>query len=257
MFFNSPENRKSSTIIEAISATGRTILLYIILAGKRRMQNWFNSKLESSTIFDMSDSGFTNDRIGVSQLKHFIQCTNSGPTALKKLLLYNGYSLHDTEEFKQLAQENNIILYMFPPHLTYFMQLLDVGCFQTYKHFHKLAVHQAVRDMQLTYDYSCFLQDLPGIRERSLTKKTIVSAQAKAGLFPLDPEVVIKKMKTYSNPEPDDELLPHSESFFQTPKTIQHSLELGEALAKRINHKLSSLTHKHIKSYRKGCEQIL
>ena len=105
------------------------------------MQNWFNSGLESQTIFDISESGFTNDRISVSQLKHFIQCTNSSLTALKKLLLYNGYGLYNIEEFKELAQVNNITLYMFPPYLTYLMQLLDVGCFQTYKHFHKLAVY--------------------------------------------------------------------------------------------------------------------
>ena len=125
---------------------------------------------------------------------------------------------------------------MFPPYLTYVMQPLDVGCFQTYKHFYKLAVHQAVRNMQLSYDYSCFLQDLPGIREKSLTEKTIVSAWAKASLFPIDPDVVLKKMKTYSDPIPDDELPAHPESFFQTPKTIRHSLELGEALAKKIDH---------------------
>jgi len=102
MFFDSPANRKSSTMIEAISATSRTILLYIILAGKRRMQNWFNSRLESQTTLDTSESGFTNDRISVLWLRHF-KCTNSGPTAPKKLLLYNGHGSHNTEEFKALA----------------------------------------------------------------------------------------------------------------------------------------------------------
>ena len=56
--------------------------------------------------------------------------------------------------------------------------------------------------MQLTYDYSSFLQDLQGIREKSLTEKTIMSAWAKSGLFPFDPDMVLKKMKTYSDPEP-------------------------------------------------------
>ena len=157
MFFNSLANRKSSTVIEAISATGRTIAPYMIMAGKRRMQNWFNNKLDQASIFDMSESGFTNDRISVDWLKHFIQQTKSSLTALKKLLLYNGHSSHDTKEFKELAEKNNIILYMFPPHLTHVMQPLDVGCFQTYKHFYKLAVYQAVRNMQLSYDYGCFL----------------------------------------------------------------------------------------------------
>jgi hypothetical protein len=257
MFFDSPENRKSSTIIEAISATGRTIAPYIILASKRRMQNWFNTDLLPTSVFDMSDKGFTNDRISVSWLRHFIRETNSSLTAPKKLLLYDSYGSHDTDEFKQLATDNNIILYMFLPYLTHLMQLLDVRCFQTYKHFHKLAVHQAIRNMQLTYDYSCFLQDLQGIREKSLTEKTIMSAWSKSGIFPFDPEVVLKKMKTYSDPIPEPELPPHNKPFFQTPKTIRHSLALGEALAKRIDHKLSSPTRKHMESYRKGCEQIL
>jgi hypothetical protein len=76
-------------------------------------------------------------------------------------------------------------------------------------------------------------------------------------LFPLDPDVVLKKMKQYSDPEPDDELPPYYKSFFQTPKTVQHSLKLGGAFAKRIDHKLSSPIRKHMESYQKGCEQIL
>jgi hypothetical protein len=103
--------------------------------------------------------------------------------------------------------------------------------------------------MQLTYNYSCFLNDLEGIRQKSLTEKTIILAWAKSRIFPFDPKVVLKKMKTYSNPLPDDELPPHYKPFFQTPKTIQHSLELGEALAKRIDYKLSSPTHRHMESY--------
>ena len=65
MFFNSLANRKLSTVIEAISATGQTIAPYMIMASKRRMQNWFNDNLDLASIFDISESGFTNDRISV------------------------------------------------------------------------------------------------------------------------------------------------------------------------------------------------
>ena len=109
MFFNSLENRKSSTIIKAISTTRRKIAPYIILAGTRRMQNWFNTELLPTSILNTSELGFTNDRTGVQWLRHFIWETNSGLIALKKLLLYNGHGSHNTDEFKQPAQENNII----------------------------------------------------------------------------------------------------------------------------------------------------
>jgi DDE superfamily endonuclease len=187
-------------------------------------------------------------------VKAFYLRTNSGLTAPKKLLLYNGHGSHNTDEFKQLAQDNNIVLYMFPPHLTHLMQPLDVGCFQTYKHYHKLTVHQAICYMQLTYDYSCFLNDLQGIQEKSLTEKTIMSAWAKSGIFPFNPKAVLKKMKMYSDLLPNYELPPHHKPFFQTPKTIRHSFELGKALTKRIDHKLSSPIRRHMESYWKGCE---
>jgi hypothetical protein len=65
MFFNSLANQKLSTVIKAISATRQTIVLYIILASKRRMQNWFNLGLELITVFDISKSRFTNNYISV------------------------------------------------------------------------------------------------------------------------------------------------------------------------------------------------
>ena len=68
-------------------------------------------------------------------------------------------------------------------------------------------------------------------------------------MFFLDPNIVLKKIKQYSDLEPDDELPPYYKSFFQTLKTIRHSLKLSKALAKRIDYKLSSLTRKHIESY--------
>jgi hypothetical protein len=68
-------------------------------------------------------------------------------------------------------------------------------------------------------------------------------------LFLLNPNIVLKKIKQYSDSESDNKLSPYHKSFFQTLKTIWHSLELGKALIKRIDHKLSSLTHKHMESY--------
>jgi hypothetical protein len=60
LFFDIPENPKLVTIIEAISATRKTILLYIILQGRWRMENWFNKYLALNTTFDMSDSDSQN-----------------------------------------------------------------------------------------------------------------------------------------------------------------------------------------------------
>jgi hypothetical protein len=204
----------------------------------------------------MSDSRYTNDVIGVRWLKHFIKHTNSGPIAPKKLLLYDGHGSHDTEEFKELAVQNNIILYMFPPHLTYIMQPLDVGYFQSYKHWHNLAIHQAIRNLEDVYDYACFLRDLPEFRKKTFTESTIVHSFIKSGLFPIDASIVLDKMKKYSNPELEPNLLVVYNNIYSTPKTISHSLQLGEALSKKIEPLLSSPTRNHFRSLNKGNEQM-
>jgi hypothetical protein len=80
---------------------------------------------------------------------------------------------------------------------------------------------------------------------------------AEAGLFLLDPDVVLKKMKMYSNLGLEDELPSHKELFYQTPKTIRHSLQLSKALGMKIGPILSSPTRRHMQSYRKAREQIL
>src|SRR5271169_632288 len=101
-----------NTIIESIPP-------YIIINGKRRMDNWFNDNLDLETIIDMSDTGYTNNRIGVDFLKHFIKHTQASSTSCYKLLLFDGADSHETDEFKQLANEHNIVLLRYPPHLTH------------------------------------------------------------------------------------------------------------------------------------------
>ncbi len=110
----------------------------------------------------MSKSGYTNDRIGVDSLKHFIECTRTAsfPSHEYILLIFDGQASHTSEEFIQLAAQNRIILHQFPLHLTHLMQPLDVGCFQSYKHWQKMAVHQAIRCLESNYNSACFLRDL-------------------------------------------------------------------------------------------------
>jgi hypothetical protein len=86
-----------------------------------------------------------------------------------------------------------------------------------------------------------------------MIEKIIVSTWAKAGIFPMDTDLVLRKMKKYSNPEPEDELPPH-EAFYSTPRTIRHSIQLGEALRRKIDPQLSSPTRRAMQSYRRGCE---
>jgi hypothetical protein len=110
MYYSSPENRKSLTIIETISASGDSLPPYIILEGKRQMCYYFKDNIDERTIIDFSDTGYTNDTIGLGYLKFFIEhATENG--RYPALLLYDGAGSHTTDEFKALA-EVSILFYI-------------------------------------------------------------------------------------------------------------------------------------------------
>jgi len=111
------------------------ILTEFVTNGRRRMDNWFNSRLDPETVIDINDSMYTNNTIGISFLKHFIQETQSSSTSPYKLLLFDGVDSYETKEFRQLARSPNIILHRFPLYLVHLMQPLNVGCFQFRKLF--------------------------------------------------------------------------------------------------------------------------
>jgi hypothetical protein len=188
-FFNSPENRKSNTVIEFISAGGSSLPLFIIIKGSRIMDNWFLNNLHNKTTIITSDSGYSNNEIGVKVLEYFIKYTNLSlwssliSLSVPKLLLFDRHSSYCTDEFKVLATQNNIILYQFPAYLIYIIQPLDIGCFHIWKHFHNLAIYKSLHNLQNTYNSATFLRDLPVIRMETLTLSNIVSVFQKSGIW--------------------------------------------------------------------------
>jgi hypothetical protein len=126
----SPANQKSVTIIEAIYADGRALPLpVVILPGRVFIESWIYNNLEGAEIMMLSDTGYTNDKLALWWLEHFIQHSDSGPDKPWKLLLLDGHVSHEYPQFVLKAEENNIALFRFPSHLTHILQALDVGVF--------------------------------------------------------------------------------------------------------------------------------
>ena len=104
------------------------------------MVDWFLEDLHSDTQIIPAENGFTSDKIALEFLKHYIMNSDSRPDADWKLMLMDNHGSHCTPEFVFLANENHILPFPFIAHLTYCMQLLDVGVFQPYKHWHDKAI---------------------------------------------------------------------------------------------------------------------
>ena len=158
------------------------------MKGQQVMEAWFDNNLHKETTIIASESGYSNDKIGIKVLEHFIKCTNLAPWVslispiVPKLLLYNRHSSYCTKEFKALALQNKIILYQFSSYLIYILQPLDISCFQTWKHFQNLAIYKLLHNLQNIYNSAVFLRDLEAIRIRTFTISSILSVFQKAGI---------------------------------------------------------------------------
>ena len=252
LYTPSPENKTSITIIEAVSASGKVTPPVLIIPGKVHMESWYHESLSGTERILLSESGYTNDQLAIEWLQHFIHHTGSSRDSDPKVLLLDSHTSHCTPEFSLLAAENNIHIYAFPSHLTHVLQPLDVGVFQPYKHWHKEAVHIAIRNLNLEYNICSFMRDLPGIRAKTFKPQTITHAFANSGVWPVNSSCAITKLQKYSKPEPQ---LP------QTPAPIPASLRDSETQLQHWKPKilvlLSSPSRQRYESWAAGTEQVL
>jgi hypothetical protein len=161
------------------------------------MESWYREKLKAGERVLLSETGYTSDELALIYLQHFIQHTGVTPGGPFILLLMDNHSSHRTPEFILLADEYNIILFSFPAHMSHCMQPLDVGCFQTEKHWHAKAIEYALDNLDFDYTIASFLRDLPEIRAKTFQKLTIRDAFRHAGMWPPSFKMVEEKMAKY------------------------------------------------------------
>jgi hypothetical protein len=127
-------------------------------------------------------------------LRHFNKQTNSKRKGKYRMIIFDGHESHLTDEFTYYCWEHNIIPFRLPAHSTHLLQPLDIGVFQPFKHWHQVFLHTEVRYGALEFSKVDFLAAFQKIHNKTFKKKTILSAWAKAGLFPFNPAIVEEKM---------------------------------------------------------------
>ena len=90
-----------------------------------------------------------------------------------QLLLFDGFDSHYTQEFLEVLEDHKVIAYRLPPHASHFLQPLDVGCFQPYKHWHAQAVDHATRTGCIAFNKVEFLATIESLRAYTFKSRTI------------------------------------------------------------------------------------
>ena len=102
-------------------------------ASEKVQANWVHdiNPETHSVNFSVSQSGWTNDDLGVAWLEQvFDPATKRKARRKYRLLILDGHGSHVTKVFINYCDKNKILVLVFHPHATSTLQPLDVSCFK-------------------------------------------------------------------------------------------------------------------------------
>ena len=238
-----PGNREWVASIEAVNSTGWALPSYVIFkATKYSQEGWFES-LPCGWKINISDNGWTTDKIGMDWLiNHFIPYTSGRTMGRYRILILDGHGSHLTAEFDRICTENNIIPICMPPHSSHLLQPLDVSCFSVLKRQYGQLVEQRIRLGFNHVDKIDFLTAFPEARTRSYKAETIRSGFAAAGLVPFDPDRVYQQLTIQlKTPAPPPSPSSNTQSScLQTPRNPRQFKRQLNTMKRRISRRTRS-----------------
>ena len=242
-------NREWVTTIEAINAEGQAIPPMIIFKGKMHQAAWYEpDRLDSTWTIGLSDSGWTNDQLGLQWLKNvFEPHTTKLRIGAFRLLIMDGHGSHATPEFDTLCKELNIVPLYMPPHSSHLLQPLDVGCFSPLKRAYTKHLENTFRVGINHIDKLEFLDTYKQARPEVFTKNNILSSFGASGLHPFDPIRVLDRINAplrTRTPENDpQQISTHSSPWDpKTPQTTRELQRQTKILADRLRTRSRSLS---------------
>jgi hypothetical protein len=238
-----PGSREWVTAIEATNSTGWVLPSYIIVKAKKNVRlDWFDD-LPDDWRINISENGWTTDQIGLEWLKtHFIPSINSRTMGTYRMLILDGHGSHLTPEFDRTCTENKIIPVCMPPHSSYLLQPLDVGCFAVLKRHYGQLVEQRIRLGFNHIDKIDFLTAFPRARTMAYEAQTIRNSFAATGLVPLSPDRVIQQLTIQSKtPTPTSRPSNTQSPCLQTSQNVRQFARQSTTIKRGISERIGSL----------------
>jgi hypothetical protein len=241
-----PSNREWATVIQGVNALGWVIPPFIILAAQYHQSNWYREcNLPLTWRIATTDNGWTTNAVGLDWIKHFDYHTAPRTKGTYRLLILDGHESHHSTEFELYCKENNIVTLCMPPHSSYRLQPLDVGCFRPLKQAYGRQIEGLMR---MHINHISKLEFLCAFREAffaSMTEKNVQGGFAGTGLVLYDPERVLSKLdiKLRTPTPPTSRPSTAQPWVFQTPHNPREADAQSTLIKTRIaNHQNSSPT---------------
>lgn len=126
------------TVIGAVNALGSAIPPFFVFPGQRMLPELMEGKTVGAS-GTVTASGWSNSDVFRTYMKdHFLNVQGRDGDPI--LVLYDGHRIHIALDLIEWARDNNIILFVLPPHCSHILQPMDRGCFGL---------------LQITYNQEC------------------------------------------------------------------------------------------------------
>ena len=182
--------RTMVTAIKYVSTDGRSLL--IIWPASTHRSN-YTTYPTPGWHYTHSENGYNDSKISLEWLTRVFDPQTKGLANQRpRVLICDSFRTHETLEILEFCFTNNILLCRLPSHTSHKLQPCDVGVFAPLKTAYRNEVEQLYRGGLDTVGKEHFTSLYKPARERSLTKRNIVAGWAATGLFPFNPERVLR-----------------------------------------------------------------
>lgn len=190
-----PGSRKWVSILETVSACGQVLPPFVIFQGAQHQLQWYPNPSPSGWKFGISETGWTNNEMGVHWLKgHFEPLTCPTRTTTYRLFLIDGHDSHTSWEFLRFCRAHRIIALCLPLHTTHILQSLDEGCFQSLKAHYTSDLEDGSRRGYTGVDKHRFIKIYEHARSKTFDGNHVGISWKDTGLHPYDPEKLRRKL---------------------------------------------------------------
>jgi hypothetical protein len=136
---------------------------------------------------------YTDSKISLEWLKRVFDPQTRGQANQKpRVLICDGFGTHETLEALEFCFGNNIILCRLPSHTSHKLQPCDVGVFAPLKAAYREEAERLFQGGANTVGKQHFTSLYSPARNKAFTKRNITAAWAACGLFPLNPDRVLR-----------------------------------------------------------------
>ena len=123
----------------------------LVMSDKMHLEKAFNNNLHDEILIGLSNTGYSNEVLGMYWLRHFNTQTLAQRQGTWRLLIFDSHVSHLSYEFVSFCKAQNIVPFCLPPHSTHLLQPLDITVFQLFKYYYSQVIKHAIRNENVKF----------------------------------------------------------------------------------------------------------